>query len=190
MLSDGSSRVQGWNEVSSSSSPPFSFKMSAFSHAKLRLDVCPRVNNQPLVKLHKHYKSTLHKYWWTSYHQAVDYPFFSFSKHISGLHTAFWSQDALPSETAWHYCSQCLTPSPLASWYQFTLLGEQGHQSISSLSCPELLVRKSVASGIELATLRSPGRSLNHTTTGPPTDIGANFGGPGKALTYGYNYKY
>ena len=29
--------------------------------------------------------------------------FFSFfSKHISGLHTAFWPRDALLSETAWH----------------------------------------------------------------------------------------
>ena len=26
-----------------------------------------------------------------------------FSKHISGLHTAFWPRDALLSETAWHY---------------------------------------------------------------------------------------
>ena len=29
---------------------------------------------------------------------------------------------------------QCLTSSPLASWYQFMLLGEQGHQSLSSLT--------------------------------------------------------
>ena len=29
---------------------------------------------------------------------------------------------------------QCLTPSSLASWYQFTQLGEQGHKNVSSLS--------------------------------------------------------
>ena len=31
-------------------------------------------------------------------------------------------------------CSQCLTINPLASWYQFSLLGEQGLHSVSSLS--------------------------------------------------------
>ena len=31
---------------------------------------------------------------------------FFFSKHISGLHTAFWPRDAFLSETAWHWCSQ------------------------------------------------------------------------------------
>ena len=60
--------------------------------------------------------------------------FFVFSKHISGLHTAFWPRDALLSEIVWHYCSHRVTTSPLASWYQFTLLGEQGRQSIKSLS--------------------------------------------------------
>ena len=33
------------------------------------------------------------------------------------------------------------------------------------VACPELLVRNSMVSGIELMTLRSPGQSLNHTTT-------------------------
>ena len=60
---------------------------------------------------------------------------------------------------------QCLTASQL--YYSqlvsiFMLLGEQGH-----ITCPELLVRKSVVSGIEPATLRSLGQSLNPTTIGP-----------------------
>ena len=42
--------------------------------------------------------------------------------------------------------AQCFIPSPLASWYQFTRLGEQGHLNVSSKSSnPQLLVRKSVA---------------------------------------------
>ena len=58
--------------------------------------------------------------------------------------------------------AQCLTPSPLASWYQFTL---QDNRAL--VACSELFVRKSVDLGIEPATLWSPGRSLIHTTTGP-----------------------
>ena len=41
----------------------------------------------------------------------------------------------------------------LASWYHFTLLGEQRHQSMSSLS----IARKSVVSGIKPATFQSLG---------------------------------
>ena len=35
------------------SSSPFIFKVSAFFHAKLGLDNCLRVSNQPLVTLYK-----------------------------------------------------------------------------------------------------------------------------------------
>ena len=74
---------------------------------------------------------------WCHHQQSKDlfarYQQSNYSKHISGLHTALWPRDAHLSETAWHQCSQCLTSS-LASWYQFTLLGEQEHQSVSSLS--------------------------------------------------------
>ena len=49
-----------------------------------------------------------------------------------------------------------VSPSPLASWYQFALLGEQGHQSVSSLS-RAIIVIKLVVSGIEPATLQTLG---------------------------------
>ena len=54
-----------------------------------------------------------------------------------------WPQNALLSETAWHWCTQHLTPShPYdARWYQFMLFVEQGHVGINSLS--KLVVRKS-----------------------------------------------
>ena len=55
--------------------------------------------------------------------------------------------------------------SPLASWYQFHCLEIKKTRAL--VACPELLVRKSVDSDIELATLWSTGRNLNHTTTGP-----------------------
>ena len=59
-----------------------------------------------------------------------------------------------------------VSPPARASWYQFTLLGDQGHQNGNS--CPQLLFRKSVVSGIEPATPRAQGQSLNHTTINPP----------------------
>ena len=42
-----------WHICISSSSPVFILKTSAFFHTKLGLDVCPRVNDQPLATLHK-----------------------------------------------------------------------------------------------------------------------------------------
>ena len=41
------------------------------------------------------------------------------------------------------------------SWYQFYCLVNRNTRAL--VACPELLVRKSVDSGIEPATLRSPG---------------------------------
>ena len=48
----------------------------------------------------------------------------------------------------------------IAIWYQFYCLVNR--DTIALVACPELLVRKLVELGIEPATLRSPGRNLNH----------------------------
>ena len=85
-----------------------------------------------------------------------------FPRHISGLHTAFWPLDALLTKCMRlriHVALMLAVShlSPLASWYQFTLLGEQGHQNVSSLF--RATSQRSVVSGIELATLRSRGQS-------------------------------
>ena len=79
-----------------------------------------KLNNHPFVTL---YKSSLDQYW-ISHYQVMSIhgycqcllkrvfgdlqPITScpasifFTKHISGLRTAFWPRYALPSETAWH----------------------------------------------------------------------------------------
>ena len=93
----------------------------------------------------------------------------SLSPSLSLSLPAFRPRDALLSETAWHYCSQCLTPSPLASWYQFYCLVNRDTRAL--LACPELSLRNLVESGIEPATLRSTGRNFNHTTNCPPIFI-------------------
>ena len=55
--------------------------------------------------------------------------------------------------------------SPLASWYQFYCLGNRDTGAL--VACPDLLVWMLLDSGIEPVTLRSTGRNLNHSTTGP-----------------------
>ena len=49
-----------------------------------------------------------------------------FSKHISGLHTAFWPRDALLSETAWHQCTQRLFEDVRAHylWHLKPVIGD------------------------------------------------------------------
>ena len=90
----------------------------------------------------------------------VDF-FLFFSKHISGLHTAFWPRDVLLSETA-----QCLTPSPLASWYQFYCLVNRDTRALETY--PKLLVRKLVewVSGV---SNRRPSDPRAETLTTQPT---------------------
>ena len=60
-----------------------------------------------------------------------------FFKYVSGLYRAF-ALLAKECSPEWSYVAlmlSALPPArPLTSWYQFTLLGEQGHQNISSLS--------------------------------------------------------
>ena len=48
-----------------------------------------------------------------SWHIINSYMYCFFSKHISGLYTAF-TATRCSTETGWHQSSQCLTPSPLA----------------------------------------------------------------------------
>ena len=59
----------------------------------------------------------------------------------------------------------CLTPSPLASLYQFYCLVNRDTRA--SVVCSELLVWKLVDSGIEPTTLRSTDRNPNHTSICP-----------------------
>ena len=65
----------------------------------------------------------------------------------------------------------CLTPSKLASWYQFYCLVNRDTSALEA--CPELLVRKLEDSGFKPATLRSTGRNPNHTTNGTLISSGA-----------------
>ena len=112
-------------------------------------------------------------------------PSLLFSKHISGLHTAFWPRDALMSERLRGINAHSV--SPPACWYQFHCLVNRDTRAYI-VTWPKLLVRKSLVSGIKPTTLRSPGPFLNHTTTDPPqvnmtwtlqpspTQVGQRFG--------------
>ena len=90
---------------------------------------------------------------------------FFFSKHISGLHTAYWPRDAILSETAKALMLTVISPparqlagTNFTAWLT-------GDTSVSSLS--RAISQKVSSLGNRAGDPTIPGPSLNHTTTDP-----------------------